>query len=513
MYQLTIGGTLFQHRDIHKASWRPPDGRTVTQMDHICISTKWSHSLMDVRAYRRADIGSDHYLVKSPVRIKLMAVKKIQSSCKRLPAIENFRDQSKIKEYNIALSNRFKDLPVDENLDNEWEFIKEGIKEVSINVLGQQPRRRKQQYLSQGTKDLISERSKIKQKTPSVEGNRSEYSLWNKRVKKSCRRDDQNWALRVADEMECAAIHGQQREVWQLIKALSGKKKRKSTAVRDKTGKLISEPGAQRERWREHFSELLNPATAESDLSDLDSLDMIPCFPYLEDGDGPPTRTEISYALLRLKNHKSLGIDEITNEQLKYGASGLLNRLETLFSKVWESETVPGDWTKGIVVIVPKKGDTSICSNNRGITLRSTVSKLYQIIILQRLNEGLEQLLRDNPCGFRKNRSCVDQIYTLRTIIHSCLEYHIPLYISFVDFKAAFESINREYIWKAFEHYGLPGKYIRIFKAFLMGLLVLLDIIMNYPLGLMLALVLGKGIFKAHPSSTYVSTWLHNVSR
>ena len=268
--------------------------------------------------------------------------------------------------------------------------------------------------------------------------------------------------------MESAAVHGQQREVWQLIKALSGKKNRKSTAVRDKTGKLISEPGAQGERWREHFSELLNHATADSDLSesDLDSLDMIPCFPYLEDGDGPPTRTKISDALLRLKNHKSPGIDEITNEQLKYGASGLLNRLETLFSKVWESETVPEDWTKGIVVIVPKKGDTSICSNNRGITLRSTVSKLYQIVILQRLNEGLEQLLSDKQYGFRKNRSCVDQIYTLRTIIHNCLEYHIPLYINYVYFKAAFDSINREYIWKAFEHYGLPGKYIRIFKVF-----------------------------------------------
>ena len=263
--QLTIGGTLFQHRDIHKTSWRSPNGRTVTQIDHICISTKWRHSLMGVRAYREADIGSDHYLVKNPVRIKLMAVKKMQSSCKRLPAIENVRDQSKIKEYNIALSNRFKDLPVDENLDNEWEFIKEGIREVSINVLGQQPRRRKQQHLFQETKDLISERSKIKQKTPHVEGNRSEYSLLNKRVKKSCRRDDQNRALRVADKMESAAVHGQQREVWQLIKALSSKKSRKLTAIRDKTGKLISEPGAQRESCSEHYSELLNPATVDSD--------------------------------------------------------------------------------------------------------------------------------------------------------------------------------------------------------------------------------------------------------
>ena len=40
MYQLTVGGTLFQHRDIHKASWRSPNGRIVTQIYHICISTK-----------------------------------------------------------------------------------------------------------------------------------------------------------------------------------------------------------------------------------------------------------------------------------------------------------------------------------------------------------------------------------------------------------------------------------------------------------------------------------------
>ena len=78
---------------------------------------------MDVRAYRGAAIGSDHYLVKSPVRIKLMAVKKIQASCKRLPAIENLRDQSKVEEYCIALHNRFSGLTVDEDLDKEWEAI------------------------------------------------------------------------------------------------------------------------------------------------------------------------------------------------------------------------------------------------------------------------------------------------------------------------------------------------------------------------------------------------------
>ena len=392
MQQLTIGGTLFQHRDIYKGSWRSPDGRTVTQIDHVCISTKWSHSLLDVRSYRGADIGSDHYLVRGQFRIKLMAVQKMQSSRKIFPAIENLRNRELAEEYCIALQNRFSCLPVEENLDEEWTSVRDTIKEVSLEVLGERPRRRKQQHLSQETKRLIAERSKIKQKTPTPSNisNRSEYSRANKLVKKSCKEDDQKWALRVAEDLETAAVHGRQREVWQRIKTLSGKKKRKSTAVRDKTGKVISDPSAQRERWGEHFSELLNPPPTNVDLSDLDSLEVIPSFPYLSDNDGPPTRLEILDSLKKLKNYKSPGIDEITNEQLKYGASGLVDRLETFFSKVWESEAVPDDWLKGIVITVPKKGDTSYCSNNRGITLRSTASKLYQIIILQRMSDGLE---------------------------------------------------------------------------------------------------------------------------
>ena len=126
----------------------------------------------------------------------------------------------------------------------------------------------------------------------------------------------------------------------------------------------------------------------------------------------------------------------------------------------------PSDWCKGIIRILSKTGDSSYCTNNRGISLRSTVSTLFQIVLLQRLQNGLEGLLRENQCGFRKNRSCIDQIYSLRCIIHNCIEYHIPLSINFIDFKAAFDSINRGFIWRAFDHYGLPQKYIRVLKAF-----------------------------------------------
>ena len=137
MHGLTIGGTMFQHRDIHKGTWLSPDGRTVTQIDHICISTKWARSLLDVKSCRGADVGSDHYLVRGKLRVKFKAVEKIHTERKKIPATENLRNQSKVEEFNIALSNRFSCLPVEEDLESQWSTIKETIKEVSTEVLGE----------------------------------------------------------------------------------------------------------------------------------------------------------------------------------------------------------------------------------------------------------------------------------------------------------------------------------------------------------------------------------------
>ena len=56
--------TVFPHRDIHKLSWRSPDGNTANQIDHIIIDKKSQRSLLDVKVHRGADVGSDHHLLK-----------------------------------------------------------------------------------------------------------------------------------------------------------------------------------------------------------------------------------------------------------------------------------------------------------------------------------------------------------------------------------------------------------------------------------------------------------------
>ena len=50
---MIIGGSVFPHRRIHKATWVSPDHRTENQIDHICIGRKFRRSMQDVRVQRK----------------------------------------------------------------------------------------------------------------------------------------------------------------------------------------------------------------------------------------------------------------------------------------------------------------------------------------------------------------------------------------------------------------------------------------------------------------------------
>jgi hypothetical protein len=72
---LVIGGTLFIHKNIPKETWTSPDGHTINQVYRISILSKWRKSLLNVRAYRGADIDSDHHLVIGEVKMRIACVK------------------------------------------------------------------------------------------------------------------------------------------------------------------------------------------------------------------------------------------------------------------------------------------------------------------------------------------------------------------------------------------------------------------------------------------------------
>ncbi|VDO87446.1 unnamed protein product, partial [Schistosoma margrebowiei] len=61
-------------------------------------------------------------------------------------------------------------------------------------------------------------------------------------------------------------------------------------------------------------------------------------------------------------------------------------------------------------------------------------------------------------------RSCTDQIATLRIIVEQSVEWNSSLYINFIDYEKAFDSVDRRMLWKLLRHYGVPEKIVNIIR-------------------------------------------------
>jgi len=149
-------------------------------------------------------------------------------------------------------------------------------------------------------------------------------------------------------------------------------------------------------------------------------------------------------------------------ELVKYGGDKLRQLIYELIEDVWRQEIMPKEWTMMIICPIHKKNDETDCQNYRGISLLSVIYKVFAKILAKRLSPYTEQIIGDYHRGFRRDKSTMDQIFALRSIMGKCYEYNIELQQIFIDFKQAYDSINREKLILILEAFKIPRKLINL---------------------------------------------------
>lgn len=230
--------------------------------------------------------------------------------------------------------------------------------------------------------------------------------------------------------------------------------------IKDKNGNLLTSEKNIDARWAEHFNEVLNrpPPREETDIPEAET--------DLDISTAPPTKEEIIQAIKTLKNNKAPGPDNMNAELFKADPDLSAMILLPLMTRIWEEKAIPNDWNEGIIIKIPKKGTLNDCNNWRGITLLSIPSKILAKVIIRRISTAIDSKLRDEQAGFRAGKSCSDQIFALRNIIEQCTEWQRGLYLNFIDFEKAFDSIHRNTLWKILRCYGIPEDIVSIIKVF-----------------------------------------------
>ena len=116
------------------------------------------------------------------------------------------------------------------------------------------------------------------------------------------------------------------------------------------------------------------------------------------------TEDEARKAIRRLKSGKTAGVDQVINELLKSTERVILPFSVKLCNAIFNQDIFPEEWTKSIIVPLHKKGDCDNPDNYRGISLLSSLNKVFTSVLNARLTEWAEEntVFTEAQAGFRK---------------------------------------------------------------------------------------------------------------
>ena len=270
----------------------------------------------------------------------------------------------------------------------------------------------------------------------------------------------------ICEDIEHSIKNNDPVTAFSIIRRLKGGGKRDTNIpVQDKSGKVLINPKDTMNRWREFFHETLNVNTS-IDHQLIDEI-QVPTLSATEvyKQNAPISVDEVRKALNQMKSRKAPGSDEITADILKAGGEPVIQWLFKFFTDVWENEQAVTEWNMTTLIKLYKnKGDRKICDNYRGIALLNITSKMFSRIILNRIQDLINCQLSEIQSGFRPNRSTMDQIFTLKMTMEKRREFNKPLFMCFIDITKAYDSINRELLWKVCLNYGVTPKLVNLLK-------------------------------------------------
>ena len=86
---------------------------------------------------------------------------------------------------------------------------------------------------------------------------------------------------------------------------------------------------------------------------------------------------------------------------------------------------------------IHKKGSKNLVDNYRGVTLLSTLGKLFTRLLNNRLSFWVDTygVLIEEQYGFRSGRSTVDSIFVLNSLLNLALSKGENIYCAFIDFR------------------------------------------------------------------------------
>lgn len=234
--------------------------------------------------------------------------------------------------------------------------------------------------------------------------------------------------------------------------------------------------------WAPPLTETLEPQIVFRAVQALFPADSGHQAPLMSQGEGTAAVTsqeievseaEMGAAVMRLraKGNKAPGLDGVPGKALVLALTYLEPSLRSIFTKCLEDGQFPVQWKTGKLVLLRKEGrPIESPSAFRPLVMLDEAGKLLERLIAVRIVKHLERVgpdLSDNQYGFRKRRSTVHAILSVKTLVDNAVSNGGVVLAVSLDIANAFNSMPWDCIKAGLRYHQVPEYLVRTVDSYL----------------------------------------------
>ena len=427
-----------------------------TRIDRIY----WSGPKQRIKYFKYIDvIYSDHVMVITDVETnENQTVTKESSKAPwklDIKLLKNDEFKKQIKNFIVkskARTNEYK------NLLNWWDFdFKSGIKKVVVDFMIE----RKQQVAAhQQFVERVLEQIRVK-----IEKGEESIENYNK-LKHSAMINQRN-------NMDSAKARAQLKypikdEVANVAHMIADHKKREATKIQrlqDTNGHMQTDQNKIKQTIEDYYSKLY---TLEEKPGDFDpfikSINNEISNEQSEKLKQPLTGGEIYAALKSLPEKRSPGIDGIPTEFYSEFWDDINHVMLKLFNYILEVKSLSKSQKKGLITLLPKKGDIGLLENWRPVSVLCADYKILSKVLVNRIKPSLQSLINVDQTGALAGRTITDNLQYARNVVLKMENSDTGGAIISLDFQKAFDRVDRELIYKILQKFNFPSNIMEYIK-------------------------------------------------